>query len=92
MHHYLSCVILAWYNSFEIDSGVEAETSVAGTHHMREVLGSKAHELMAGNKESKMLDYVIHETLSLTPGIYDEEAEAYNTSDPTSFTVALLPG
>ena len=57
---------------------------------MREVLGSGAAALLDGKKEAKMLDYVIHETLSLTPGVWDEEIEGYNTADSTAFTVMLM--
>ena len=56
---------------------------------MREVLGSGAATLLDGKKEAKMLDYVIHETLSLTPGVWDEELEEYNLSDPVAFSVIL---
>ena len=63
---------------------------VSGTHHMREVLGSEAASLLDGKKETKMLDHVIHKCLSLTPGLWDEDAEKFDTSDPVAFSVLLL--
>ena len=71
-------------------SGAEAEMRVSGTHHMREVLGSEAVSLLDGKKETKMLDHVIHKCLSLTPGLWDEDAEKFDTSDPVAFSVLLL--
>jgi len=72
------------------ESGATAETHVKGTHDLREILGPMQQELLEPSLQPELLDHLIHNCVSLVPGVWDANTEQYDTdSDASAFSAIM---